>query len=83
MHTGNDLRVGLISDTHGLLRPEALVTPVARELRDAIWRAGIDVREILRVQDGRYWSYMCANQACCPPAGTFLARLVVAPSLTP
>ena len=23
MHTGNDLRVGLISDTHGLLRPEA------------------------------------------------------------
>ena len=49
--------------------PEALVTPVARELRDAARQAGIDVREILRVQDGRYWSYMCANQACCPPAG--------------
>ena len=49
--------------------PEALVTPVARELRNAARQAGIDVREILRVQDGRYWSYMCANQACCPPAG--------------
>src|SRR5580700_2845919 len=49
--------------------PEALVTPVARGLRNAARQAGIDVREILRVQDGRYWSYMCANQACCPLAG--------------
>jgi hypothetical protein len=33
---------------------EALVTPVARELRDAARQAGIDVREFLRAQDGRH-----------------------------
>ena len=49
--------------------PESVVTPVARELRDAAWQAGLDVREILRVQDGRYWSYLCGNEACCPAAG--------------
>jgi hypothetical protein len=49
--------------------PETLVTPVANELLDAARRSGIDVREFLRVQDGRYWSYMCGNQACCPAEG--------------
>jgi Domain of unknown function (DUF4192) len=49
--------------------PEPLVTPVARELREAAWQAGIDVREFLRVQDGRYWSYVCGNEKCCPAAG--------------
>jgi len=49
--------------------PESVVTPVARELRDAAWQAGLDVREILRVQDARYWSYLCGNEACCPAAG--------------
>jgi len=49
--------------------PESVVTPVARELRDVAWQAGLDVREILRVQDGRYWSYLCGNEACCPAAG--------------
>jgi Domain of unknown function (DUF4192) len=49
--------------------PEALVTPVAHELRDAAWQAEIDVCEFLRVQDGRYWSYACGNEACCPAAG--------------
>ena len=50
--------------------PESVVSPAARELRDAAWQAGLDVREILRVQDGRYWSYLCGNEACCPAAGT-------------
>jgi Domain of unknown function (DUF4192) len=49
--------------------PEALVTPVAHELRDAARQAEIDVCEFLRVQDGRYWSYACGNEACCPAAG--------------
>jgi hypothetical protein len=49
--------------------PEALVTPVANELRDAAWQAGIDVREFLRVTGGRYWSYVCGNEACCPVIG--------------
>jgi Domain of unknown function (DUF4192) len=50
--------------------PEALVTPVAYALRDAAGRAGIDLRDVLRVEDGRYWSYACGNEACCPAAGT-------------
>jgi Domain of unknown function (DUF4192) len=49
--------------------PEDLVTPVARELREAAWQAAIDLKEFLRVQDGRYWSYACGNEACCPAAG--------------
>ena len=49
--------------------PEDLVTPVARNLREAAWQAAINLKEFLRVQDGRYWSYVCGNQACCPAAG--------------
>src|SRR6267154_439713 len=49
--------------------PEALVTPVATELREAAGPAAIEVREFLRVQDGRYWSYVCGNQKCCPAEG--------------
>ena len=49
--------------------PEALVSPVATELREAAWQAAIDLREFLRVQDGRYWSYVCGNEKCCPAEG--------------
>jgi hypothetical protein len=49
--------------------PEALVTPVARELREAAWQAGMDLREVLRVLDGRYWSYTCGDEECCPAEG--------------
>ena len=49
--------------------PETLVTPVANELRDASWQAEIDLRDFLRVQDGRYWSYACGSEACCPAEG--------------
>jgi Domain of unknown function (DUF4192) len=48
---------------------EALVTPVARELREAAWQAAIDLKEFLRVADGRYWSYVCGNEKCCPAEG--------------
>jgi len=50
--------------------PETLVDPVADALRDAARRAGIDLRDVLRVEDGRYWSYACGDEACCPAAGT-------------
>jgi hypothetical protein len=49
--------------------PETLVTPVAEGLRDAAGRAAIDLHEFLRVAGGRYWSYVCGNEACCPAAG--------------
>jgi Domain of unknown function (DUF4192) len=49
--------------------PEALVTPVAEALLDATEEAGIELRDVLRVQDGRYWSYRCRDEACCPADG--------------
>ena len=49
--------------------PEPLVTPVADALRDTAQRAGIDLHDFLRVEDGRYWSYRCGDEACCPAAG--------------
>jgi Domain of unknown function (DUF4192) len=49
--------------------PEILVTPVAEALRVALAGAGIELQEFLRVQDLRYWSYVCRNEACCPAAG--------------
>ena len=49
--------------------PETLVAPVATELREAAWQATIDLHEFLRVQDGRYWSYVCGNEKCCPAEG--------------
>ena len=48
---------------------EALVTPVAREVREAASQAAIDLKEFLRVADGRYWSYVCGNEKCCPAEG--------------
>ena len=50
--------------------PAVLVTPVADALREAAAGAGIGLHDILRVQAGRYWSYRCADEACCPASGT-------------
>jgi hypothetical protein len=49
--------------------PGTLVTPVAESLRAALLDAGITLRDLLRVQDGRYWSYTCQDPGCCPPDG--------------
>jgi len=46
-----------------------LVTPVAEALRTAVRAAGIVLRDVLRVEDGRYWSYVCRDPGCCPPDG--------------
>jgi hypothetical protein len=46
-----------------------LVTPVAEQLRAGLRGAGIAMRDLLRVQDGRYWSYVCTDPGCCPPDG--------------
>jgi Domain of unknown function (DUF4192) len=50
--------------------PGALVTPLMEVLRDAFRQAGTELREFLRVEDGRYWSYLCGDEACCPAGGT-------------
>jgi hypothetical protein len=46
-----------------------LVTPVADAIRQAAAPAGVMLREVLRVQDGRYWSYLCREPSCCPAEG--------------
>ena len=50
--------------------PPVLVDLVADALGAAAGRAGIDVADILRVENGCYWSYLCTDEACCPAAGT-------------
>jgi Domain of unknown function (DUF4192) len=49
--------------------PGALVTPLADALRPALQAASLRLHEFLRVENGRYWSYLCGNPDCCPPDG--------------
>lgn len=46
-----------------------IVTPVMDVVAPALRAAAIEVRDMLRVQDGRYWSYLCRDLSCCPPDG--------------
>jgi hypothetical protein len=50
--------------------PGELVSPVAEALREQAPRAGVAVTELLRAENERYWSYVCADPSCCPPEGT-------------
>ena len=58
----NQLRVVLVAG-YG---PGHLVTPVADALRQAAGAAGVRLVDVLRVEGGRYWSYLCTDPACCP-----------------
>jgi Domain of unknown function (DUF4192) len=49
--------------------PGALVTPVADALAAAVHERGMRLHELMRVEQGRYWSYICTNPDCCPPEG--------------
>ncbi|MFJ9668685.1 DUF4192 domain-containing protein [Streptomyces sp. NPDC101219] len=46
------------------------LTPLAHALRVECGALDVPVVEALCVSDGRYWSYCCDNQECCPAAGT-------------
>ncbi|MCM0677556.1 DUF4192 domain-containing protein, partial [Micromonospora phytophila] len=50
--------------------PADRVTPAVDAVRAALTGAGLTVHDALRVTDGRYWSYLCAEPECCPPDGT-------------
>lgn len=39
------------------------------EVQAAASRHGCVVDDLLRVADGRWWSYLCDDVACCPPEG--------------
>jgi hypothetical protein len=49
--------------------PGPMVTPVADALVRELRRADITLHDVLRVEEGRYWSYACHNPRCCPPEG--------------
>jgi hypothetical protein len=71
MHAASVLSAQEITEAYAVgYGPGALVTPTAGSLRARLTEVGITVRELLRVQDGRYWSYACADPGCCPPDGT-------------
>ncbi len=50
--------------------PGRLVTPVTDVLRHALPRSGFRLLDVLRVEDDRYWSYLCTEPSCCPPGGS-------------
>lgn len=58
--------------------PEQLVTPMADALRRAAEHGRVELRDVLRVDNNRYWSYTCANPACCPADGTPFDYAVIA-----
>ncbi|MGW7548871.1 DUF4192 domain-containing protein [Streptomyces sp. NPDC054770] len=45
------------------------LTPLAQLLRTECGRLDVPVIEALCVSDGRFWSYCCPTEACCPPEG--------------
>lgn len=49
--------------------PGRLVTPVSDALAAAARRGGLRLRELMRVEEGRYWSYLCRDVGCCPAEG--------------
>ncbi|MPZ28131.1 MAG: DUF4192 family protein [Micromonosporaceae bacterium] len=49
--------------------PAAAVDPLLGAVHDMMRRRDLRVTEVLRVTDGRWWSYLCDNPRCCPPEG--------------
>ena len=69
-HAAEVLRHRRLSTVIGVgYGPGALVTPVADALAAALRQAGLRLHELMRVEDGRYWSYLCENPECCPADG--------------
>jgi hypothetical protein len=49
--------------------PDELVAPFIERLRERVGEHGIQLIELLRVEENRYWSYVCTDLSCCPPEG--------------
>ncbi|MFE4455000.1 DUF4192 domain-containing protein [Streptomyces sp. NPDC056796] len=47
--------------------------PLAQRLRTACGAFDVPVLEALCISDGRYWSYCCPDERCCPADGNPLA----------
>lgn len=46
-----------------------IVNPVLDAVGPGLLAASVTVHDALRVQGGRYWSYLCVDSGCCPPEG--------------
>ncbi|MEL3946860.1 DUF4192 domain-containing protein [Streptomyces sp. LNU-CPARS28] len=46
--------------------------PLAQALRTACGGLDVPVLEVVCISDGRFWTYCCPDQRCCPPEGTRL-----------
>jgi Domain of unknown function (DUF4192) len=69
-HAAEVLRHRRLSTVIGVgYGPGARVTPVADALAAALRQTGLRLHELMRVEDGRYWSYLCENPECCPADG--------------
>ncbi|MEV0153483.1 DUF4192 domain-containing protein [Micromonospora sp. NPDC050686] len=49
--------------------PAGRVTAAVDAVRTVLEGAGLLLLDVLRVTDGRYWSYLCTEVDCCPPDG--------------
>ncbi|MFD3578851.1 DUF4192 domain-containing protein [Streptomyces sp. NPDC058644] len=48
--------------------------PLAQVLRTACGSLDVPVLEVVCISAGRFWTYCCPNQECCPPEGVPLLR---------
>jgi hypothetical protein len=48
--------------------PDPVTATVLRQAL-ALRNAGVDVLDVLRVTEGRWWSFICDEPRCCPPEG--------------
>lgn len=44
--------------------------PTLLRSAEAVRRRGVEVFDVMRVHEGRWWSYTCADRKCCPAQGT-------------
>ncbi|MGH3736733.1 MAG: DUF4192 domain-containing protein [Micromonosporaceae bacterium] len=49
--------------------PSFHVDPAAAAAEIVLIERGFNVLESVRVEGGRYWSYLCEGPSCCPPEG--------------
>ncbi len=49
--------------------PGPLMTPLTDAIRQTMTGTGLELRDVLRVDEGRYWSYLCQEPSCCRPEG--------------
>lgn len=49
---------------------EAVAGPAVAAVRDALAAARLRLVDAWRADGHRWWSYVCTDPACCPPAGT-------------